>query len=143
MPASPRLIAGFNNSASAGAIGCTSGRLALDFGDFPGGFFGSELFAMGRIWDESGGHERAKEKPGRVPDGMLSARCQQAVPITPRARRHAPDAGWTMSSWMLPQRTQRSVQYSEPARPPITRITERLPGQSGHCDRTPRGLEGN
>ena len=40
MPASPRLIAGLSNSASAGPIGCTSGRLALpddlDFGVLPG-----------------------------------------------------------------------------------------------------------
>src|SRR5690242_5651517 len=66
MPASPRLIAGLSNSASAGPIGCTSGRWAfefgaLDFGVFPLGFFGSDFFAMGRIWDESGAHERAKQ----------------------------------------------------------------------------------
>src|SRR6478736_6905991 len=32
IPASPRLIAGLSSSASAGPIGCTSGRCALDFG---------------------------------------------------------------------------------------------------------------
>jgi len=44
MPLSPRLIAGLSSSASAGAIGCTSGRDALEFGalDFGAltGFFG-------------------------------------------------------------------------------------------------------
>src|SRR5258707_4023686 len=34
IPASPRLIAGFSSSASAGPIGCTSGPWALDFGVF-------------------------------------------------------------------------------------------------------------
>ena len=65
MPASPRLIAGLSSSASAGPIGCTSGRDAFEFGalDFGvlTGFLGlSGFFAMGRIWDESGGHKRAK-----------------------------------------------------------------------------------
>ena len=65
MPASPRLIAGLSSSASAGAIGCTSGREALelgafDFGVLPGFFGASGFFAMAGIWDESGGHERAK-----------------------------------------------------------------------------------
>ena len=65
MPASPRLIAGLSSSAKAGPIGCTSGRDALelgalDFGVLPGflGFCG--FFAIRRIWDESGGHKRAK-----------------------------------------------------------------------------------
>jgi hypothetical protein len=58
-------MAGLSNSASAGPIGCTSGLDALEFGalDFGvlAGFFGwSGFFAMGRIWDESGGHKRAK-----------------------------------------------------------------------------------
>jgi hypothetical protein len=58
-PLSPRLIAGLSNSASAGPIGCTSGRDALEFGvlDFGAfaGFFGvSGCFAMAGIWDESG-----------------------------------------------------------------------------------------
>ena len=69
-PLSPRLIAGFNNSASAGPIGCTSGRCALefgtlgfeafDFGDCPGFFGWSGVFAISGIWDESGPRERAK-----------------------------------------------------------------------------------
>src|SRR4051812_7476733 len=48
MPLSPRLIAGLRSSASAGPIGCTSGRCAFDFGfDFLAGFLGlSEFFAM-------------------------------------------------------------------------------------------------
>ena len=49
-PASPRLIAGLSSSASAGPIGCTSGRWALDFGVFD--FLGtSGVFAMTAIWD--------------------------------------------------------------------------------------------
>jgi len=50
-PLSPRLIAGLSNSASAGAIGCTSGRCALDFGVLPGFLGVSGFFAMRRIWD--------------------------------------------------------------------------------------------
>ena len=58
-PASPRLIAGLSSSASAGPIGCTSGRDALEFGalDFgvlPGFLGGSGFFAMAGIWDEFG-----------------------------------------------------------------------------------------
>jgi hypothetical protein len=34
MPLSPRLIAGLSSSASAGPIGCTSGRDAFEFGAF-------------------------------------------------------------------------------------------------------------
>jgi hypothetical protein len=65
MPLSPRLIAGLSNSASAGPIGWTSGRDALEFGalDFGvlTGFLGvSGFFAMTQIWDESGGEKRAK-----------------------------------------------------------------------------------
>jgi hypothetical protein len=32
MPLSPLLMAGFRSSASAGPIGCTSGRWAFEFG---------------------------------------------------------------------------------------------------------------
>jgi hypothetical protein len=64
MPLSPLLIAGFSNSASAGAIGCTSGRWALDLGDFadglPGFLVASGFFAMAQIWDRNARHERAK-----------------------------------------------------------------------------------
>jgi hypothetical protein len=64
MPLSPRLIAGLSNSASAGAIGCTSGLDALEFGaldlgDLPDFSGGAGFFAMPRIWDESGAQERA------------------------------------------------------------------------------------
>src|SRR5450755_5021206 len=57
-PLSPRLIAGLSSSASAGPIGCTSCRDALEFGalDFGvlTGFLGGPgFFAMGRIWGES------------------------------------------------------------------------------------------
>jgi hypothetical protein len=70
IPASPRLIAGLSSSASAGPIGCTSGRDAMEFGafDFAGltGFLGvSGFFAMGRIWDESGRDKRAKAVAGK------------------------------------------------------------------------------
>ena len=77
-PLSPRLIAGLSSSASAGPIGCTSGRCALDFGaldfgaldfiasDFGAfaGFFGmSGFFAIAQIWAESCGDERAISLP--------------------------------------------------------------------------------
>src|SRR4249920_1546504 len=63
MPASPRLIAGLSSSASAGPIGCTSGREALelgalDFGVLPDFFGESGFFAMPGIWGESGGEKR-------------------------------------------------------------------------------------
>jgi hypothetical protein len=61
-PASPRLIAGLSSSASAGPIGCTSGRLAFDFGVLTGFLGVPGFFAMGRIWDESGRHKRAKTR---------------------------------------------------------------------------------
>src|SRR4051794_714404 len=70
MPASPRGIAGLSSSASAGPIGCTSGRCAFDFGVL-GGFFGvSEDFAIGQIWDESGPHKRAVSPPPSVMAGL-------------------------------------------------------------------------
>jgi hypothetical protein len=61
------LIAGLSNSASAGPIGCTSGRCALEFGaldlvDFPDFSGGAGFFAMPRIWDESGSDERANAR---------------------------------------------------------------------------------
>ena len=62
MPASPRLIAGFSSSASAGPIGCTSGRCALDLGVLPGFFLLSGGLAIFRIWDESGGEKRAIQR---------------------------------------------------------------------------------
>ena len=80
-PASPRLIAGLSNSASAGPIGCTSGRLAFDFGVLTGFFGVSGFFAMMGIWDESGAHKRAKadagnadEWSGEKPDGRTDGR---------------------------------------------------------------------
>ena len=81
MPASPRLIAGLSSSASAGPIGCTSGRDALEFGAFDFGvlpdFFGlSGGFAMTRIWDESGGEKRAIRRVTRRIVPMLTPRCQ-------------------------------------------------------------------
>jgi hypothetical protein len=55
IPASPRLIAGFSSSASAGPIGFTSGRDALEFGALDFGLFGlSGVFAMPAIWGEDG-----------------------------------------------------------------------------------------
>ena len=61
-PLSPRLMAGLSNSASAGPIGCTSGRWALDFGVLTGFFGRSGFFAMSRIWDEFGAEKRAKRR---------------------------------------------------------------------------------
>src|SRR5271169_1019743 len=40
---------------------------------------------------------------------------------------------------MPPHRVHRMVQYSEPARPPITRRTSNWPSQSGQFDRTSAG----
>jgi hypothetical protein len=73
-PLSPRLIAGLSSSASAGPIGCTSGRDALEFGAFDfgvfRGFFGwSGFFAIRRIWDESEGDKRAKARRGNADEG--------------------------------------------------------------------------
>jgi hypothetical protein len=53
------LIAGLSSSASAGPIGWTSRRCALDFGAFAGFLGVLGFFAMGRIWDESGVQKRA------------------------------------------------------------------------------------
>jgi hypothetical protein len=85
-PLSPRLIAGLSSSAKAGPIGCTSGRDALEFGAFDfgvlTGFFGlSEFFAMARIWDESGGHKRAKSprRKRRRRRAALSAAVSTAI----------------------------------------------------------------
>jgi hypothetical protein len=72
MPLSPRLIAGLRSSAKAGPIGCTSGRCAFDFGVLPGFLGFSGFFAIGRIWDESGGEKRAKVLRARV-----TFHCQQ------------------------------------------------------------------
>src|SRR5688500_15056063 len=48
MPASPALIAGLSSSASAGPIGCTSGRCALERVGLAGSFFGlSGVLAIG------------------------------------------------------------------------------------------------
>ena len=73
MPASPRLIAGLSSSASAGPIGCTSGRCALDFGALSPGFFGEVgVFAMPGIWDESAAEKRATARSGT---GGSTVRC--------------------------------------------------------------------
>src|SRR4051812_38862351 len=73
-PASPRLIAGLSSSASAGPIGCTSGRDAFEvgalavgalaLGDFPDLSEDAGFFAMLRIWGESASQERANALPG-------------------------------------------------------------------------------
>ena len=44
--------------------------------------------------------------------------------------------GLTISRWMPPQRVHRMVQYSDPARPPITRRTANGPLHSGQSDST-------
>ncbi len=46
--------------------------------------------------------------------------------------------GSRISRWMPPQSVQRMVQYSHPARPPITRSTARSPSHSGQFDSTLR-----
>src|SRR6516225_8760443 len=43
--------------------------------------------------------------------------------------------GLTISRWMPPQRVQRMVQYSDPSRPGITRMTARPPRHSGQSVR--------
>src|ERR1700761_9161382 len=86
MPASPRLIAGLSNSASAGPIGCTSGREAfelgalelgaLEFGVRPDFLGESGVFAISGIWDESAAGKRAEALfRNRLRHGSL--RCQQ------------------------------------------------------------------
>jgi hypothetical protein len=65
----PRLSAGLSSSASAGPIGCTSGRDALEFGALDlcvfAGFLGvPDIFAIAGIWGESGGEKRVKRGGG-------------------------------------------------------------------------------
>ena len=74
MPLSPRLIAGLSSSASAGPIGCTSGRCAFDFGVLPGFFGLSGFFAIRRIWDESGRTEKGKSPQEETPMNSLLKR---------------------------------------------------------------------
>jgi hypothetical protein len=86
MPASPRLIAGLSSSASAGPIGCTSGRDALEFGAlefgaldfavFPAFFGESGGLTISGIWDESGGDKRAIRCIMPMSIRMLTRRCQ-------------------------------------------------------------------
>src|SRR5262245_23696264 len=79
-PASPRLMAGLSNSASAGPIGCTSGRWALDLGFLPGFFGVGGFFAMGRIWDGSAAQKRGnamKGFAGAVLFVVCTLACQQ------------------------------------------------------------------
>jgi hypothetical protein len=92
MPLSPRLIAGLSSSASAGPIGCTSGRDALEFGAFDFGILPDFLglsggLAMSGIWDESGGEKRAIRRGGahrrRDADRTLS------VDVSRTQRRHS------------------------------------------------------
>ena len=85
-PLSPRLIAGLSSSASAGPIGCTSGRDALEFGAFDfgafAGFFGvSGFFAMAGIWDGSA----LEEEP---PSQRMAAAASRAISIVRGAIRH-------------------------------------------------------
>jgi hypothetical protein len=74
------LIAGLSNFASAGPIGFTSGRDALELGAFDfavlPGFLGlSGDLAISRIWDESGGEKRAKAG-ARTDAGAAAFHCQ-------------------------------------------------------------------
>src|SRR5271169_4014440 len=82
-PLSPRLIAGLSNSASAGPIGCTSGRCAFELGAFGFGvlpdFLGeSGVFAMTGIWDESPAEKRAMSKEGTL--GNITGRSFETRP---------------------------------------------------------------
>ena len=79
-PASPRLIAGLSSSASAGPIGCTSGRCAFDFGVLfgflPGFLRESGVFAISAIWDEFAPEKRVAPPAGTACH-KARLRCQQ------------------------------------------------------------------
>jgi hypothetical protein len=105
MPASPRLIAGLSSSASAGPIGCTSGRDALEFGVLDFGaldfgtldfgvlpdFFGlSGGFAISGIWGESGCHERAIRRRPAPENADADTTLSADVSGLPRRHRVSP-----------------------------------------------------
>jgi hypothetical protein len=105
-PASPRLIAGLSSSASAGPIGCTSGRDALeldalkfalepdafDFGDLPGFWGVSGFFAMVRIWDDFEA-EKGPKTTGALPCQQLSALFITVIARSQRVARMRPMTG--------------------------------------------------
>jgi hypothetical protein len=138
MPASPRLIAGLSSSASAGPIGCTSGRDAFELGalDFGGltGFLGVPgCFAITGIWDESGRHKRAKAPAKRRRSPRADACYGTCI-----ARRA--DDILTISKWIPPHRVHRRVQYSED-RPGMTRMTVRRASHCGQLERVAAGSD--
>ena len=108
MPASPRLIAGLSNSASAGPIGCTSGLEALelgalelgalefgalDFGALSPDFFGEVgVFAMSGIWDESAAEKRVMDAFGtpRSTACRVVSSCQRLAVIPGLDASHRP-----------------------------------------------------
>src|SRR3569623_3087241 len=79
-PLSPRMIAGFKSSASAGPIGLTSARWALDFGVFAGFFGESGFFAMRRIWGRA---SRRKRVSGEVVGGAKPLQCFRHLRVNP------------------------------------------------------------
>ena len=81
-PASPRLIAGLSSSASAGPIGCTSGRCAFDFGALDLGRRFAGLFRRigslrhPAIWGESGPQEKRNHTDAHtviMPSAMMTS----------------------------------------------------------------------
>ena len=140
MPASPRLIAGLSSSASAGPIGCTSGlRLGTWRFGFRGfaGFFGS--VGILRHAGEYGMSRPARKGQTAARDACTVvdvSRCQQADSEPSRYAVSGAVEGLTISRWIPPQRVQRMVQYSAPARPGMMRRTASEALQSGQFDST-------
>ena len=79
-------------------------------------------------------------RKGQTAAGMRRAspvsRCQQVDSEPPRYAVNGAVEGLTISRWMPPQRVQRMVQYSAPARPGMMRSTASAALQSGQAEST-------
>jgi len=95
-PASPRLIAGLSSLASAGPIGCTSGRCAFDLGVLAellglSGFF-AIAFEYGMSPNLRKG-QKPREEPALPRRVCAVSRCQRVPDLVPRMLRSAPFFG--------------------------------------------------